>query len=332
MSTRATERLLNVLIFIGVVVLLIVVGYPQYKESLPSKVRIGVDKSFYSVPFYVAVKDTSRNYFTIEKIEPEFIEIDGNPLQGLKENQYDVVAIPWYWLIINPNINGDTVKCFCSLEIKSGRIMDAIIIPPKSKIKKINDLKGKTLGYLSGDEYLVNLILPRLEEDYNLANIKKIVLKPEEILTAFAEKKADALYLVDPYRGYMVYQENIMLIEGLISNYVVPSLPYAAIVMRKNFVKTENRLAGIRIKNAIEATISHLARNPEITKDIIIDLNNWVHDGALTLNIRTPEYQRLSEINLQNVERLQTELVKRGIGTCGIKPNEFLFEKTAFAR
>ena len=34
----------------------------------------------------------------------------------------------------------------------------------------------------------------------------------------------------------------------------------------------------------------------------------------------------------KNVERMQTELVQRGIGTCGIKPSEFLFAKIDFRR
>jgi len=40
----------------------------------------------------------------------------------------------------------------------------------------------------------------------------------------------------------------------------------------------------------------------------------------------------LSDINLKNIEIFQTELVRRGIGTCGIRPSEFLFDKTDFAR
>ena len=193
-------------------------------------------------------------------------------------------------------------------------------------------MKDKKLGFLVGDEYLVNLILQHLEEDYNVANVTKVPLQPEEIATALTEKKADALYLLDPYRGHMVYLGNIVLFEGLLSHYIMPSMPLAAIVMRKNFVKTEGRLAAIRTKNAIEATISYLARNPEIGKKYIIQINDWISDGALTLNIRMPDYQRLSEINVKNIERYQTELVRRGIGTCGLRPTEFLFAKTDFRR
>lgn len=332
MNIRATEGWLNVLIIIGALALLFVVGYPQYKESQPSKVRFGVDKSYSSVPFYVAYKDTTRRYFAIEKIEPEFVEITGDPLQGLKDGLYDVAAVPWYWLIVSPALDGDTVKALGAVELKSGKALDGIIVPEKSRITTLRDLRRKRLGYLVQDEYIVNLLLKRIEEEADITDIEKMPLQPEEMYTAFEDKKVDALYLLDPYRGYMVYMGNRSLYEGLISSYIVPSMPYAAFVMRKKYVKEEDRLAAIRVKNAVDAALSYLTRNPDVVKNYVVNEHDWPSDGALTLDMRTPEYQRLSEINVKNVENLQTTLVQMGIGTCGIKPNEFLFSKVDFVR
>jgi ABC-type nitrate/sulfonate/bicarbonate transport system substrate-binding protein len=331
MKIKAKERILNIFIFIGVVVLLFVVGYPQYKESLPSKVRIGVDKSYSSVPFYIAKEDTSRKYFALEKVEAEFVPVTGDPLQGIKNGTYDMVAVPWYWLLISPSIDGDTLKAFCGLELKSGQVLDGIVVPEKSKIDRFTKLKDKRLGYLKKDEYLIELLLINMEED-NITGITKVPVEPGNMITAFENKEIDALFVVDPYRGYMVYNGYVLLREGLISSYIVPSMPYYAVVMRKNFVKQEDRLAAMRIKNAIEATFSYLSRNPEVAKTTIMKINGWPVESKLSLNIRVPEYQRLAELNLKNIETFQTALVRMDIGTCGIKPNEFVFEKTDFVR
>jgi hypothetical protein len=182
------------------------------------------------------------------------------------------------------------------------------------------------------DEYIVNLLLARIERELEITDIEKTPLQLEELYTAFEDDKADALYLLDPYRGYMVYMGYQSIFEGLISSYIVPSMPYAAIVMRKNYVKEEERLAAIRVKNAVDAALSYLTRDPDVVKNYMVSTHDWPSDGALTLNMRTPEYQRLSEINVKNVENLQTTLVQMGIGTCGIKPNEFLFTKIDFVR
>lgn len=331
MGIKPKERLLSVLIFIGALVLLFVVGYPQYKQSLPSQIRIGVDKSFTSVPFYVAQEDTTRQYFLLEKIDPVFVEIQGDPLQGLKDGQYDIVAVPWYWLMLSPASNGDTIKVMGSIEIKSGRGLDAIVVPAKTKITRLRDLKGRRLGYLASDEYLINLILAKMAED-KITKVIQVPLQAEEIATAFADDRADALYLIDPYRGYHVFNGSQVLMEGVISFYVVPSMPYAAIVMHKSYVTKESKLTAIRIKTAVEATLSYLARNPRVARDMVIKLNGWSADDELAMAMRTPDYQRLAEVNLKNVENFQSMLVRRGIGTCGIKPSEFLFEKNAFTR
>lgn len=332
MNIKSTERLLTFFVLLAVLGLLVVVGYPIYKESLPSKVRFGVDKSYGTLPFYVALLDTTRNYFALEKVDAEFVEVVGDPLEGIKSGLYDVAVVPWYWLLISPSTDGDTVRAFGSLEIKPGRSIDALIVPPKSRITRLRDLSGKRIGYLARDEYFINLIMARMVEDINLRNVQYVALQREEIITAFEEKKADALFLLDPYRAYMLSLGNIALAEGLASTYIIPSIPYSAVVMRKNYVVSENRLAAIRVKTAVEAALSYLSRNPEIAKGYALQLSELPGGEELTMTMRAPEYERLAEISVKSIENYQTDLVRRGIGTCGIKPSEFLFQKTDFVR
>ncbi|MGB7053956.1 MAG: ABC transporter substrate-binding protein [bacterium] len=332
MNIKSTERLLTILVLLAVLGLLVVVGYPIYKESLPSKVRFGVDKSYNTVPFYVALMDTTRNYFALEKVEAELVEIEGDPLEGIKKGAYDVAVIPWYWLLISPSMNGDTLKAFCSMEIKSGRSIDAFIVPPKSRITRLRDLSGKRVGYMLRDEYLVNLMMVKMTEDINLRNVEYVPLQPEEVITAFEENDVDALFLLDPHRAYMLYLGNTALAEGLLSTYIIPNIPYGAVVMRKNYVADENKLAAIRVKTAVEAALSYLARNPEIAKRYVMKISDLPEEEELIMNMRTPEFERLAEIGVKSIEHYQTDLVRRGIGTCGIKPTEFLFVKSDFVR
>ena len=332
MNIRSKERLLTILVLLAVLVLLVVVGYPIYRESLPSKVRFGVDKSYNTLPFYVALLDTTRNYFALEKVEAEFVDVVGDPLEGIKSGLYDVAVVPWYWLLISPSTNGDTLKAFGSLEIKPGRSLDALIVPPKSRITRLRDLSGKRVGYHARDEYFTNLIMARMVEDIDLRKVEYVALQPEEIVTAFEQKKVDALFLLDPYRAYMLALGNTALAEGLASTYIVPSIPYSAVVMRKNYVMSEDRLAAIRVKTAVEAALSYLARNPEIAKRYAVQMSGLPGEEELIMTMRAPDYERLAERSVKSIENYQTDLVRRGIGTCGIKPAEFLFQKTDFVR
>ncbi len=332
MKIKSTERLLTILILLAVIGLLFVVGYPIYKESLPSKVRFGVDATYNTIPFYVALMDTSRNYFALEKVDAEFVDVTGDPLEGIKNGTYDVAVVPWYWLLISPSTNGDTLKAFCSLEIRSARPIDALIVPPKSRITRLRDLSRKRIGYMMQDEYLVNLMMEKMIADINLRNVEYIPLQPGEVINAFEDKDVDALFLLDPYRAYMLSRGNVLLAEGLLSTYIIPNIPYGAVVMRKKYVTEENKLAAIRVKTAVEAAVGYLARNPEIAKRYVMNVSDLPEDEELIMNMRTPEYERLAEIGLKSVEIFQTELVRRGIGTCGIKPSEFLFQISDFVR
>jgi ABC-type nitrate/sulfonate/bicarbonate transport system substrate-binding protein len=188
------------------------------------------------------------------------------------------------------------------------------------------------LGFFAHDEYLVNLIMMEMSEDLNLKKVEYVPLSAEEVIRAFEDKKVDVLYVLDPYRAYMIYSGNLVIAEGLASTYVVPNIPYGAVVMRKEFVTTENKLAAIRVKNAVEAAMAYVSRNPDVAKRYVLRLNGLPEEGEIATNMRAPEFERLAEVGVKSVENMQTELVKRGIGTCGIKPAEFLFEKVNFAR
>uniref|UniRef100_A0A7C4TBW5 SsuA/THI5-like domain-containing protein n=1 Tax=candidate division WOR-3 bacterium TaxID=2052148 RepID=A0A7C4TBW5_UNCW3 len=328
MSIRATEKILNVLIFIGILVLLFVVGYPQYKEAQPVHIRFGVDKSFGSLPFYVAKLDTSRRYYELERIAPEFVDVGDNPLEELKSGKYDVVAVPWYSLLLSPAINGDTVKAVCSIELKA--ISDAIILPKGTKIKLLKDLNNKRIGLLKSDEYLFDLIFPELAFE-KLTAVKKVLLAPEEIPTALADGKVDALYLLEPYRSYIIHQGDTAFAEGFVYKYISTTMPYLAIVMRKSFVQG-NRSAAYRLKNALDGVFGFLRVHPEVGKSTLLEIKGWAKDEILLSNIRMPEYNRLTEVDFKSIENYQAWLVRRGIGTCGMKPQEFFFEKTDFKR
>ncbi len=328
MSARTTEVILNLFIFIGLLVLLFVVGFPQYKEAQPAKVRIGVDKSFGALPFYIAQIDTTRRYFKIEKVVPEFKPITSNPLEGLKNGEYDICAVPWYNLIISPSLNGDTVKALGSISFRG--YYDAIVIPKGTRMKLLKDLNGKKIGYLINDTYLFNLIEPNLANE-KLTKYTKVPLTVEELPTALSSRKVDAVFVLEPYLSNMLYTGDTILDEGLINRYIMPSLPYLAIVMRKDYVKNE-RVASYRIKNVFEGVLGYLRMHPEIGKNALTKNNDWPADPTYLASIKMPEYQRLSEIDIKGIENFQTFLVRAGIGTCGIKPQEFLFEKIDFRR
>jgi len=327
-NIRRAEILLNLLIIIAVLALVYVVGYPQLQEARPSKVRVGVGKDFASLLFYVPDLDSARPYYRIEKVDPELIPAGDNPLEELRKGTYDFAVVPWYWLLVTPAVAGDTVKVLGSTVMKY--ISDAVVVPESSSIKSLKELGGKKLGYWIGEEYLVDLIFPKLVEQ-GLKDVVRVPLRADEITGAFQDKKADALYLLDPYRSYMLSRGDTTLIDGLALMYISPNLPYLAVVGRKSFAE-KNRRAAQRIKNVLEASISYLRSRPEMARNLILKLYGWPAEGKLVLNLKVPEYQRLVDISIKDVERYQAALSGRGLVSDKTPPQSLLFDKAFFSK
>lgn len=328
MKIRRAEILLNLLIIIAVLALLYVVGYPQLRDAQPSRVRVGVGKDFVSLLFYLPDLDSTRPYYRIEKVSPELIPAGDDPLEELRQGSYDFAVVPWYSLIVTPPVAGDSIKVLGSTIMKY--VSDAVVIPGSSPIKNLKELGGKKLGYRISEGYLVELIFPKLVEQ-GFKDVVRVPLRDEEIADAFQDKKADALYLLDPYRSFMLSRGDTTLIDGLAFMYISPNLPYLAIVSRKSYAD-KNRRAAQRMKNLLEASINYLRSRPETTKNLILKLYGWPAEGKLVLNLKVPEYLRLADIRVKDIERYQAALGERGLVKDKMPPQNMLFDKAFFSK
>ncbi|HEX7319682.1 MAG TPA: ABC transporter substrate-binding protein [bacterium] len=328
MNRRVTQGMLNILIFLAVLALIAVVGFPQYRELKPSSVRIGVERAFGGLPFYLAELDTSRQYYKLEKVKPLFVDIESGSLEKLKSGECDITSVSWYDLLLSPVVDNDTIKVLGSLELRAAA--DAIIIPKDyGKIRSLKDLAGKRLGFLAGDEYLVNMVLQKMEQKDEIKNITRIPLRAGEIATALKDNKADALFVLDPYRSYLFYLGCSVLLEGLVNTYLMTGFPYQAVVMKKSFV-VKNKKAALRMKNTFDAVLGFIKVHPEVARSAVVTKNEWPLDGTMLLNIKLPEYLRLSEIDTKRVEQLQTLMVLSGAGSCGMNVQDLIFRAEVF--
>jgi len=327
-NIRRAEILLNFLIIIAVLVLIYVVGYPQLREARPSRIRIGVGKDFASLLFYVPELDSARSYYRIEKVNPELVPTGDNPLEGLRRGIYDIAVVPWFALLTAPPVPDDSIKVLGSTVMKY--VSDAVVVPESSSIKSLKDLGGKKLGYWTAEAYLVDLIFPKLAEQ-GLKEVIRVPLNADEIPDAFRNRKADALYLLDPWRSYLLGRGDTTLIDGLAIMYISPNLPYLAVVCRKNFA-AKNRLAAQRAKNVLEASINYFRTRPEAARNLILKLYGWPAEGKLVLNLKVPEYQRLADISVKGLERYQSALAERGLSVDKTPASNLLFDKAFFAK
>ncbi len=328
MNTRRAEIVLDILIGLGILALIAVVGYPRFREMRYVRVRIGVGKDFGSLLFRIPELDPARSYYRLEKVTPEFVPLTEDPLDGLKRGVYDIAAVPWGDLLLSPLAGADTVKALASVVVQ--RVHDAIIITKDGPIKTLASLKGKKIGFRPADERLAGLILDQLAEQ-GLTGVTRVPLTDTETPVALAEKKVDALYVTEPFRSYVLGQGDTALIEGLMVMYVTPNLPDLALACRSDFAR-RNRLAAVRMKNVIEAAINYLRNRPETVASFMARLQDWPAEGRVVVDMKTPVFQRLADIDVRAVEKYQTLLRERGATVAPIPIRDVIFDRNIFNR
>lgn len=328
MNTRRAEIILDVLIGLGILALVAVVGYPRYREMRYVKVRIGVGKDFGSLLFHIPDLDPARSYYRLEKVTPVFVPLAEDPLDGLKRGDYEIAAVPWGDLLTSPLAGADTIKALASVSVQ--RVHDAIVITRDGPVKTLAALKGKRIGFRTADGRLAGLILDQLAEQ-GLTGITRVLLTDAELPAALTDKKVDALYVTEPFRSFLFDRGDTTLIEGLMVMYVTSNLPDLALACRSGFVR-HNRRAAVRMKNVIEAAVNYLRNRPETAAAFMARLQGWPVEGRVVLEMKTPAYQRLADIDVRTVEKFQTILRERGFTVTPIPARDLVFDKNIFNR
>lgn len=326
MNIRRAETVLNVLIGLGILALMAVLGYPQYQETKSAKVRIGVANDFGSLLFLIPTQDSNRAYYSMEKITPVFIPLSEQPLDDIKRGVCDFAAVPWADLMAAPLAGADTVKVLASIVVQE--VHDALVISRPSKIKNLSFLKGKKVGFRRSDARLASMILDALEQQ-GLTGVQRLALSDSETVTCLKEGRIDALYLTEPWLSHALHQGDTILLAGLTAMFVTANLPDLALVCRSGFAR-HNRRAVVRMKRLIEAVIGHLHNKPDMTSWYMIRQQGWSDEDRAWLDMKTPLYQRLADIDLAAVEKYRSLLRERGAVISPLAAKDLIFDRNVF--
>lgn len=326
MNIRRTEAVLNILIGLGILALIAVLGYPRYQETKSAKVRIGVANDFGSLLFLIPTLDSNRAYYQMEKITPVFIPLTDQPLDDIKRGICDFAAVPWADLLAAPLAGIDTVKVLASVVVQQTH--DALVISRSSKVKNLLWLKNKKVGFRRSDARLAGMILDALEQQ-GLIGIQRLPLSDSETMGYLKEGRVDALYLTEPWLSYALHQGDTTLLTGLTAMYVTANLPDLALVCRSDYLR-HNRRAVVRMKKLIEAVIGHLRNKPEMTSWYMARRQGWSTEARSRMDMKTPLYQRLADIDLPAVEKYRSLLRERGAVVSPLTAKDLIFDRSIF--
>lgn len=189
-----------VLVALAVIVisfLLVKFSFQNDKPILREKISIGTfSKSMGNVPYYVAKENGWFEKALGDKYEIEFAEYNDRPTIASalsKGNLKFIFSAEIPAILIQAQ--GEDVK----LVNLSATLTQEIIVPNKSTLNKVSDLKGKRIAVLAGTSSHYALLKILLNDGLNTSDVKIVFMPPAEAKTAFETGKIDAWAVWPPW-------------------------------------------------------------------------------------------------------------------------------------
>lgn len=242
------------------------------KSNVPiskEKISIGTfSKSMGNVPYYIAKENGWFEKAIGDKFEIEYTEYNDRPTiaSALSSGNLKFIfsaEIP----AILIKAQGENVK-FVNL---SATLTQEIIVPTKSPISKIGDLKGKKIAVLSGTSSHYALLKILTENGLNPGDVQILFMPPAEAKTAFETGQIDAWAVWPPWVEQQEVTGYAKSLPG--SNAIICSVGY----MPSSFIDT-NPSVSDSLSSIINRAKKWIVNNPvqaqEITaKQLGLDIN-----------------------------------------------------------
>lgn len=319
-------KLLNLLIVLLAVALVAVILYPQIQENRPKVVKFACDSTVSALPVLIGIEE---GLFVSNRITPEIVWYS-DPDQALADlfaGKCDIGIFPWSTVLKRSAEKGDTLRVYVSQEFRQSLPVDGIVIPAKSKLKTVADLKKRKLGYPPQmrdcvKPLLANLNLPEKE-------VTTIEFPLSGLVNELRAGRIDAAWLLEPLLCSLDSLEFSVLVAGALPRYVSAPFPGAAMGMSPAYYGL-SKVWLSRMKIATDAAVTMSETSVERAKLI---LNKYFPYCSETYGrCRIPEMQRLVEINKPAVSALAARLFAAGVLPADVETQNLFAEPVRLTR
>jgi len=320
-------KLLNIIIVVLALALVAVILYPQIQENRPTELRFACDSSASCLPFLIGVEEST---FVQNKIIPElvFYSDPKAALAGLFEGKTDVGVFPWAEVFQYKLETGQDFKAFMSEDFRQSLPVDGIVVPVKSKIQKLADLKKRKLGYPPQFRHYVTTMMINI----NLApeQVTLVEVPFSAIVEQLQTGEIDAAWLLEPLICPLDTAQFRVVQDGILPRFVSSPFPGAAIGFSADFLENTPKIVLSRLKMACDAAVALAETQPERAK--LIMAKYFPYCAEVCGNCRIPELERLVELNRPAVSALASRMNASGALAENVDTGPFFVEPIKLAR
>ena len=230
------------------------------------KIRLGVSKSFFSVPIYIAKK---QGYFAEEGLDVTITEYSSGKLvtKGLFAGEVDISTVADMPIVFNSFKRQD----FCIFSTFTYSYQFVKIIGRKDRgIKTGADLKGKKVGVNLGTSSHFFLGVFLIHNKVPISEVELVNIKTVDMPVALKNNEVDAVSVWQPYsqETHRLLQDNAIELPN--SEIYRATFNFAAI---KSFAKDHPELLK-KFLSAIDKAAGFIKNNKEKSQEIIVESFN----------------------------------------------------------
>lgn len=324
-------------LIVGLVVVVLIAGgiwyftsSNQQKISETTKVKIAYLPVVHGLPLFTAIE---KGYFKEEGIEVEAIKFESpnQIVDALLNGQVDFGdAVALSIAGIAENKNPGKIKVY-GVEGEIGNNSgENIIVPVKSTLTSISELKGKKFGILAGTiqwRTIAREVLAKngLDMDKDLTIVE---LAPSIQVQALASGQVDAILALEPIPTVAVNQSiGKILVKAPAKEFIANPFWYGAEVVGTAFAmknpNTTEKVIGV-IKRAIDETNNNFDQNRQYLK------NYTSLTEELALKVPPVNYKTCESLNEQDkdsIRKFYTIFTKYGVVNGEINLDALLYCK-----
>ncbi len=308
MNKQVASRVLAVINIILLGVLVYILTEPARKASSVLDVKIVAYKDLSVLPVLVA---REKGIFDKYRLKPtiDFIDKVADEVSLVTRGTYHFAAgIPFEVFVFKAKDNPELPRLIYLTEGSVDNPQSALFVV-KGKIEKIQDLKGKKVGYLLGtkEREILESILEENGIPYDSVKLMGLTLK--EIMSAYKDSLVDAVLAVEPARSYLLKVENRKpLIDGFLEKNFISPYPYGIgftslvnVQLRKNIVK--------RLLQVIKEALNEIEANPKEA----FDFYRKQFDIEAEYTPDLPYFNDYIKVNQSTINNFVNELSRREI-------------------
>lgn len=211
-----------------------------------------------------------------------------------------------------------------SSEMEEGnRYISYILVSDKSKIKSIEQLKGKTIGTGKGSSQMLWVKLFLIEEGLNPEKDITIMQESSEnLLDGLQTNQYNAIFIFEPYATIAISKKMGKIFQPFFRKIIMNPFPAGGATLSNYFINKYPEASKLIVKSLDEA-IDFINKNPQESKKYLIKYTPV--DSTIAMKSHIYHWWASTDIKKYQVQKLANILNKNGIIKKKININSMIY-------